>query len=121
MDYDMLALVPCVALLMRVLPALGGRIYRYNMSWLFVGVLGFGVVNNVLHLHHWPRSQAAMAVFCVLVLAGGARLAAKEWEKGRGPREREKRGKATLGGPLRVRRVTGGEDARREVAGKSSL
>ena len=118
MDYDMLALVPCVALLMRVLPALGGRIFRYNMSWLFVGVLGFGVVNNVLHLHHWPRSQAAMAVFCAVVLAGGARLAMKEWEKGRGPREREKREKATLGGPLHVRRVSGGEDVRREVAGK---
>ncbi len=119
MDYDMLALVPCMALLIRVLPALGGRIYRYNVSWLFVGGLGFGIVTNVLHLsRQWPRSQAAMALFGLVVLAGGARLVLKEWEKRRGPREREKREMATLGGPLRVRRVTGGEDARRDAAGK---
>lgn len=123
MDYDMLAVVPCLTLLMRVTPALGGRIYRYNMSWIFTGVLGIGVVNNVLHLHHWPRSQAAAAVFCIVVLAGGARLlvkewAAKVWEKRRGPPERKKRGKATFSSPLHVRRVTGGEDARGSTAGK---
>ncbi len=123
MDYDMFALVPCLALLMRVLPLLGGRIYRYNLSWVFTGVLGFGIATNVLHLKHWPRSHAAMALFCGVVLAGGLRLAmtAKillESEKGRGPRQRKKREKATLGGPLRVRRVTSGEDARGEVAGK---
>ena len=119
MDYDMLALVPCMALLMRVLPVLGRRIYCYNMSWLFVGGLGLGIVTNLLHLsRQWPRSQVAMALFCLVVLAGGARLALKEWEKRREPREREKREMATLGGPLHVRRGTGGEDARREVAGK---
>jgi len=123
MDYDMLALVPCLTLLMRVTPALGGRIYRYNVSWIFAGVLGFGVVNNVLHLHHWPRSQAAAVVFCAVVLAGGARLlvkewAAKAWEKRRGPPERKKRGKATFSSPLHVRRVAGGEDARGSIAGK---
>ncbi len=119
MDYDMLALAPCLALLMRVLPALGGRIYRYNMSWLYVGGLGLGVATCVLHLQRqWPRSQADMVIFAVVVLLGGARLALTELEKRRGPREREKREMATLGGPLHVRRGTGGEDARREVAGK---
>ena len=119
MDYDMLALAPCLALLIRVLPALGGRIYRYNISWLYVGGLGFGALTCVLHLsRQWPRSQAAMGLFCLVVLAGGARLVLKEWEKRRGPREREKREMATLGGPLHIRRGTGGEDARRDVAGK---
>jgi hypothetical protein len=113
MDYDMLALVPLMTLLLRVTPALGGRIYRYNISWLFVGVLGFGVVTNVLHiLRPWPRSHVAMAVFCTVVLAGGARLVVAYCEKGRGPQERKKREKATLSGPLHVRRVAGGEDAR---------
>jgi len=84
MDYDMLALAPCVALLMRVTPALGGRIYCYNMSWIFVGVLGFGAANNVLHLHRWPRCNAAAAVFCAVVLVGGARLAMKKWGKDEG-------------------------------------
>ncbi len=110
MDYDMLAVVPCLTLLMRVTPALGGRIYRYNVSWIFTAVLGFGAVNNVLHLHHWPRSQAAVAVFCAVVLAGGARLAVKAWEKRRGPPERKKMGKATsaalfMSGELRAVRT----------------
>ena len=124
MDYDMLALVPFMTLLMRVTPALGGRIFRYNVSWGFAGVLGFGIITNVLHvLRQWPHSHVAMAVFCVVVLAGGGRAAVKywavmEWEKGRGPRERKKREKATLSGPLHIRRVVGGEDARRNAAGK---
>jgi len=118
MDYDMLALTPCLALLMGVLPAVGGRIWRYNLSWIFAGGLGFGVAANVLHFHRWPRSHAAMALFCVVVLAGGARLAMKALEKRRGPLQRKKREKATLDGPLHVRRVTGGEVARGEVAGK---
>lgn len=119
MDYDMLALVPMMTLLLRVAPALGGRIYRYNISWLYVGVLGFGAAANVLHLlRQWPRSHVAMAVFCLVVLAGGARLGLKQWEKGRGPRERKKREKATLSGPLHIRRRVGGEDARRDLAGK---
>lgn len=104
MDYDMLALVPLMALVMRLMPALGGRIFRYNVSWLFVGVLGFGVIANVLHVFRtWPRSHVDMAVFCVVILAGGGRLAVKAMEKGRGPLERKKREKATLGGPLQVR------------------
>jgi hypothetical protein len=108
-----------MTLLLRVAPALGGRIYRYNISWLYVGVLGFGAAANVLHLlRQWPRSHVAMAVFCLVVLAGGARLGLKQWEKGRGPRERKKREKATLSGPLHIRRLVGGEDARRDLAGK---
>jgi hypothetical protein len=119
MDYDMLALVPCVALLMRILPAFGGRIYRYNLSWLFVGVLGLGGLSNILHLSRlWPRCQLDMALFAVVVLAGGARIALTQLEKGRGPRERTKLGKAALGSPLHVRRVAGGEDARSEFAGR---
>jgi hypothetical protein len=118
MDYDMLALAPSIAVLMRLLPAVGGRIWRYNLSWILAGGLGFGIAANLLHFHRWPRSHAAMALFCVMVLLGGARLALKELEKGRGPRQRKKREKATLGGPLHVRRVTGGEGARGEVAGK---
>jgi hypothetical protein len=118
MDYDMLALVPLMALVIRVMPVLGGRIFRYNVSWLFVGVLGFGMVTNVLHLlRQWPRSHAAMAVFCLVVLAGGGRVLMTELEKRRGPLAR-KREKATLGSPLRIRRAAGGEDARGEVAGK---
>ena len=118
MDYDMMALVPMMALVMRVTPALGGRIFRYNVSWVFVGVLGFGVVANVLHIFRtWPRSHVDMAVFCVVVLAGGGRVAIKAWEKGRGLREREKREKALLGSPLQVRRRAGGEDARGGLAG----
>ncbi len=104
MDYDMLALVPLMALVMRVAPALGGRIYRYNLSWVFVGVLGFGVIANVLHVFRtWPRSHVDMAVFCVVILAGGGRLVLREWEKGRGLRERKKREKAVVGSPLQVR------------------
>lgn len=123
LDYDMLALVPLVALVMRVMPSLGGRIFRYNVSWLFVGVLGFGMVTNVLHiLRPWPRVPAAVAVFCLVVLAGGARLAPKlwltAWEKRRGPLPREKREKTAIGGPLHVRQVAGGEDARGRIAGK---
>ena len=80
MDYDMLALVPAMAVVMQVQPLLGGRIYRYNVSWMFVGVLGFGAVANVSHLFRdWPRTPMAMAVFCIAVLAGGARLATKAW------------------------------------------
>ena len=119
MDYDMLALVPMMTLLLRAAPMLGGRIFRYNMSWLFVGVLGFGIVTNVLHiLRPWPRSHVATAVFCLIVLIGGARAAVNIREKGRGPRERKKREKATLDGPLHVRQAMGGEDARRDAAGK---
>lgn len=104
MDYDMLALVPLMALVMRITPALGGRIFRYNVSWVFVGVLGFGIVANVLHIFRtWPRSHVAMAVFCTVILAGGGRLALKELEKGRGLLERKKREKVTLGSPLQVR------------------
>ncbi len=119
MDYDMLALVPMMTLLVRLAPVLGGRIYRYNVTWLFVGVLGFGVIANVLHiLRQWPHSHVAMAVFCVVVLAGGGRVALTAWEKGRGPLARKKREKAAFSGPLRIRPVAGGEDARRNVAGK---
>ncbi len=122
MDYDMLQIVPCIALLMGLAPGLGGRIYRYNLSWGFTGVLGFGVATNVLHIaRHWPRSHVAMGLFCALVLASGARVAmtmVERWEKRRGPPQRKKREKATLGSPLRVRPVAGGEDARGEVAGK---
>ncbi len=89
---------------MRITPALGGRIFRYNVSWVFVGVLGFGIVANVLHIFRtWPRSHVAMAVFCTVILAGGGRLALKELEKGRGLLERKKREKVTLGSPLQVR------------------
>jgi len=49
-------------------------------------------INNVLHLHHWPRCYAATAVFCAVVLAGGARLAMKKWKKGEG-RSRGREGK----------------------------
>ena len=104
MDYDMMALVPLMALVMRIAPTLGGRIFRYNVSWIFVGVLGFGVLANVLHIFRtWPRSHVDMAVFCAVVLAGGGRVGGKEWEKGRGLRERKKREKILLGNPLQVR------------------
>ena len=109
MDYDMMALVPMMALVMRLTPAIGGRIYRYNASWGFVGVLGFGVIANVLHIFRtWPRSHVGMAVFCLVILAGGARLAfkalaLKESEKRRGLPARKKREKATFNSPLQVR------------------
>jgi hypothetical protein len=106
MDYDMLALVPMMTLLMRLAPVLGGRIYRYNVTWFYVAVLGFGVVTNVLHiLRQWPHSHAAMAVFCVVVLAGGGRVALTQMEKGRGPLSRRKGEKAAFSSPLRIRPV----------------
>jgi len=118
MDYDMLALVPLMTVLVRLAPALGGRIYRYNVTWTYVGVLGFGVITNVLHvLRQWPHSHVAMALFCVIVLAGGGRVALTQMEKGRGPLPRRKREKATVSSPLRIRPV-GGEGARRNMAGK---
>ena len=108
MDYDLLALVPFVALLLRVAPSIGGRIFRYNVSWLLVGTLGFGVIINVLHiLHKWPRSQVDIAAYSIVVLACGAKLAAKRWGQTQGRLYRNDREMIGPSSPLHIRKVPG--------------
>ncbi len=93
MDYDMFLIVPYVALLMSLVPSLGGRTWRTYVSWGFAGMLLFGIVCNIVHLKHWPRTHAAMFVFCVLTMVVGARIGLNVWEE-------EKKKRAALAGGI---------------------
>lgn len=92
MDYDMILIVPYAALLMSLVPSLGDRLWRVRVSWGFAGALLFGMACNIIHFKHWPRTHAAMFVFCVLTMAVGARIGLNLWE------EKKKKRAALAGG-----------------------
>ncbi|WP_443748714.1 glycosyltransferase family 87 protein [Asticcacaulis solisilvae] len=83
MDYDMILIVPCAALLISLTPRLKQPVLEKGLPWVFAGVLGLGIACNIVHLKHWHRTHVAMFLFCSLILVMGARLAAMHLKAGK--------------------------------------
>lgn len=75
MDYDMILIVPYVALVIGLVPRLKLPVFEKWLPWIFVAVLAIGIACNILHLKHWHRTHVAMFLFSSLTLVVGARLA----------------------------------------------
>ncbi len=75
MDYDMILIVPYVALLLSLMPRLKQPLLEKWLPWAFVAVLAVGIVCNILHLKHWHRTHVAMFLFSSMTLVVGGRLA----------------------------------------------
>lgn len=79
-DYDMILLVPFAALVMSVAHRQGGRIFRYNLSWLFCGVLLIGVAANLFEIKPYYRPHYATLLTTFITLAVGWMLLVRNWK-----------------------------------------
>ena len=74
LDYDMILIAPCAALLVSVAHRMGGKFFIFCLSWLFAGFLIFGIVTNMINNHGpYPRTINAMLLFGFIALVMGLR------------------------------------------------
>jgi len=75
MDYDMVLIVPYAVLLMAIALQMPGRIFRFNVTWIFIGAMVLGILADMFHVKAYHRTHTAMFIFSALTLVIGFRLA----------------------------------------------
>ena len=85
LDYDMVLIAPYAALLVAVAFRVGGGVFRFLLSWLFVGWLVYGIFSYILNITAWHRTPMAMLLFGIVTMLVGGR--AVIWKLGLRPKD----------------------------------
>lgn len=76
LDYDMVLIVPYAALLIAIAYRVGGRTFRFSISWLFTLALVFGILTDILNIKWYHRTPMGMLLFGLITLFVGIRTVA---------------------------------------------
>ncbi len=76
LDYDMILIAPYAALLMTIAYRMGGGVFRFLLSWIFVSWMIWGIFSFILDVDFWHRTSMAMLLFGGLTVVVAVRVAA---------------------------------------------